>query len=189
LESVERADYVLIFDTICPNGKACPNFASAPASNGDDDVNRHACGCSLRSSEEYVRQLALLSCVRSKIVVIGNDETSQDVASRIQRILDGNDPLDHAASEVSRLLPALLSGESNLSAEALGVEFDSQHARAALTTYNAFLAKRQELSPHEQQAAETECVQHSDSSDGLHEPLLPVVISARDTNAGDSINS
>jgi hypothetical protein len=52
--------------------------------------------------------------------VIGNDETAQDVASRIQRMLDGrNDLLGHATSEVSRLLPALLSGENptdNLSA-------------------------------------------------------------------------
>jgi hypothetical protein len=112
------------------------------------------------------------------------------VASRIQRMLDGHDSLDHAASEVSRLMPALLSGENNLSAEALGVEFDSQQARAALTTYTAFLAKRQELSPHEQEAdIEIECVQHSDSSDGLRDPLLPVVAPAHDSGAGNSINS
>jgi hypothetical protein len=186
LEAVERADVVLIFDTMCPNGEECPYLANVRASNGDDCE----CDCSLRSSEECVRQLALLSCVRSKIVVIGNDETSQDVASRIQRILDGNNSLDHATSEVSRLLPALLSGENNLSAVALGAKFNSQQVRAALTTYNAFLAKRQELSPHEQEAdIEIECVQHSDSSDGLHEPLLPVVAPARGTGAGDSINS
>jgi hypothetical protein len=194
LEAVERADYVLIFNTICPNGKACPNLASVPASNADDDVNRDDCECSsLRSSEECVRQLALLSCVRSKIVVVGNDDTSEEVAGRIQRILDGNDSLDHATSEVSRLLPALLSGENptdNLSAVALGAKFNSQQVRAALTTYNAFLAKRQQLSPHEQEVEiEIECVQHSDSSDSLHEPLLPVVVPARGTGAGDSINS
>jgi hypothetical protein len=189
LEAVERADVVLIFDTMCPNGKACPNLASVPGSNGDDDVNRQDCGCSLRSSEECVRQLALLSCVRSKIVVICNGETSQDVASRIQRMLDGNDSLDHAASEVSRLMPALLSGENNFSIEALGVEFDLQQAREALTTYTAFLAKRQELSLHEQQEAETEYVQHIDSSGGLHNLLLPVVTSACDTNAGNIISS
>jgi hypothetical protein len=183
LEAVERADFVLIFDTKCPNSKSCPNLANVPASNEDDDASGDDCECCcLRSSEECVQQLALLSCVRSKIVVVRNDETSQDVASRIQQILDGrNGSLDHVASEVSRLLPALLSGENitdNLSEVALGVEFDSHQVRAALTTYNAFLAKRQALSTNEQEmdskSLRFEYKQHIDSSNSLGDPLLPL---------------
>jgi hypothetical protein len=182
LEAVQRADYVLVFDMICGDGEGC-SVCSRRASGSVDDASEGAmmmpdeC-CSLRSSDECVLQLALLSCVGCKIVVVRSVDTTKDVAHRIERVLDGKgDALDHAALEVSQLLPELLSeGNTNdaVPAVAFGAKFGSQQVRAALATYGAFLKKRQVVSSFEPETG-LEYVQHSDSINGLDEPLLPVI--------------
>ena len=131
---MSRADFVLLFDSVCANGEHCDNLASQ-----DSPKPKHAVcdGACLRSSQNCRLELALLSVVECPVIVVhSTDDITRTVELAKQVFNRGREPRS-AQKQNSKPI-----GRERGRSSACHTEYENFNVRLANAISNAKITHR-----------------------------------------------